>query len=167
VATPDVPILTLCDALAGAVNDGWTTYAINVVGKAERAYQVPVKPSEMDRYFGRRVYVFPDTYANQPASKLEDLNAYRVAFLTIEKFHGTGPPDLCWVDDRVKFVYDAIFQGLDFSHNTAGGMPGPLAIGTRRVWTEGFDDVPVYDQDMLVRQKIFWCEMSGLFREIA
>lgn len=156
--TPDVPILTFCDALVARIKAAWGPAAPDGV---QRAYDLAVRADKIGPADGRQVYVFPDTYGNEPASRKEDLNSYHVAFLVVEKYPDQGPPLLEWADARVKFVLDTIVDGLDFSHD------GPLVIGPRRVWTVGFDDLEVYDPGMLVRHKLFWCEPAALFREIA
>jgi hypothetical protein len=150
---PTTPTLTLCDKLVELLVAAWNPADPD---KAERVYEAPV---HADSVTGRKVYVFPATYTSEPASRGEDLYTHRVVFLVVEKYAGDGRPPVAWVDARVDFVWERVYQAFDFSHD------GPLKFDGRSVVTRSTDPVDVYDAGYLVKNKVFWAEVTFEFDE--
>jgi hypothetical protein len=152
------PIISLCDALVTALTTGWAPMIPNAV---TRVYQIPVKVESLS---GRQVWIFPVSYGDEPATRGEDLNSYRVAVVVAERFTDAGDPRTDWVDELVKFVKDEIVDGLEFVRGSDNGM---LSISGREIWTAERSEVPVYDVELLTQKKLFWCEIEFVFQEIA
>jgi hypothetical protein len=152
------PILSLCDALVSAVTTGWVPTAPDAV---TRVYQIPVKVESLS---GRQVWIFPVSYGDEPATRGEDLNSYRVAVVVAERYTAAGDPTSNWIDTRVNFVKDEIVDGLEFVRGSDNGL---LSISTREIWTAERSEVPVYDVELLTQKKLFWCEIEFVFQEIA
>lgn len=152
---PTTPTLSLCDKLVEVVRAAWQPAAPDLV---ERLYEAPIDTSKKGA--GRRVYLFPTTYSSEPANRGHDLYSHKIFALTVEKYEDAGRPPAAWVDERVDFVYEQLFQGLDFSHS------GPLLWGSRSIVTKTIEPVDLYDAAYLVQMKVFWCELTFEFNEI-
>lgn len=157
------PTLTLIDQLVTVLTAAWDAAdpPRGANDTVSREYTTPVAVESLN---GRKVYLFPIDYGGDPASRLEDWYMHGVAVLTVERYADAGPPPNDWVDERVDFVHDLLFSGLDYSHN------GPLrwtdAQSVKRtVWTDQSGPVPVFDVGMLATKKLFWSEVEFVFRE--
>lgn len=152
---PATPTLSLCDKLVELIRTSWQPAAPD---QAERVYEAPIDAAK--KGLGRRVYLFPATYTSEPADRGKDLYTHKITALCVERYEEAGRPPVAWIDDRVDFVYEQLFQGLDFGRN------GPLIWGDRSVVTRGIDPVDLYDAAYLVQAKTFWCELTFDFDEI-
>lgn len=151
---PATPTLSLCDHLVSLVRAAWNPAAPDQV---ERVYEAPLDAASIK---GRRVYLFPATYSSEPADRGNDLYTHKIVALCVKKYEAQGRPPVAWVDAEVDWVYEQLFQGLDFSHN------GPLLWGSRSIVTRAIEPVDVYDAAYLVQNKVFWSEVVFDFEEI-
>lgn len=154
---PSAPILTLCDALVGAIREAWQPGEPDNV---ERVYIAPVTADDLPTLLGRRVYVFPGRYTDEPATRGEDLSTYSVGVLIVERILEPGPPTNQWMDDRVDFVEGTIADALDYDGRSL------LRIGTREIWTESID-TETFNLEMLNQANLFWSELEVVLKEIA
>lgn len=157
-ATSDV--LTVGDALAAWVNAQWTGKGAN--DGAERLYQTP-DATALKTMTGRKVWIFPAEYADEPATRTEALNTYRFGVIVVERYATAGAAPKEWTDERVDWVADSLNDWLSF------GTPydrAHLQIGTREVFTAEVEPVQVYDPPMLIQKGLFWSEMEYVFQEI-
>lgn len=159
MATPDHPTLTLGDQLVTTIEAAWVPEAPN---DAIRTFDPRVTPETAKAELGRRVYVLPIGYRSEPASRVKNKWAHRFLVLTIEKFDETvsGGPDVEWADERVKFVLD-LKGWLDFPQASA-----LLKFGTRAVWTETFEEVEIYDPELLSDFGLFWSTIEVVYGEM-
>lgn len=153
--TPAVPTLTLCDQLVAELVSAWSPTGND---GAERCYEAVIG----EAHVGRRVYVFPDMYAVAGGTRGENSYRHTVGILVAERYTDSvsGPPTLAWVDERVKFVYDRVVVGLDFSKD------GALEFDGRYLVTESIDEVSVYNESELVQNRLFLSETRLTYLEI-
>lgn len=143
----------VCDAVVQKIKHAWGPKDPDDI---ERAYQIPL---QVDKILGRRLYVFPAKYASlEPANRAEDLREYTVPMLAVERYTAQGQPDRNWLDERVNWVEEMIWQLCENPRDSA-----PL-LGT--LWPQT-SDVDVYDPDLLNLKKLFWSEIEIVFREVA
>lgn len=152
--TPAVPTLTLCDQLVAVIAGNWKPASPDVV---RRDYDLPVIPKS---FFGRQVVAFPAAYQISAATRGQDGYEHRVTVLTVERYPDAGVPLVDWADTRVEFVFTQIVKALDFART------GALRFAGRTIWTREIAEVEVYDTDMLVSQRLFWCPVDFTFGEI-
>ncbi len=151
--TATSPTLTFCDKLAAVIAAAWNPTAPSAV---LRCYQFTF---DTEATTGRRVYVMPTDYGNEPATRSEDDWRHKVTVVIAERYTVAGEVSTEWIDERVDFVYDRIVDGLDYSH------AGPLVWSGRSVLTLGAD-VEVCDLDTLRTKKTFWSVVNLEFLEI-
>lgn len=149
-------ILTVCDALLPVV-----VAALDDPGDAvvERLYLAPLT---LDTDAFRHVWVFPASYANNPATRAEDEWVYAVGVVVAERYEDAGEPPAAWLDERVAFTQSKVFDALDFARTL-------LQFGTgsaRELWTQSSSCDVVYDSIRLSEKKLFWSELRFEFREI-
>lgn len=144
-------IITVCEAikdkLIETINDGTIT--------VERAYLGPVDPKSVT---SRMVYVFPRTYSNTPINRGADEWVYSVQVTVIDKYESPGEPTKSWIDDRVEWVQEKIYDALDFSRTDL------VFATTRRLRTQTAD-ITTYDYELLERST-FQSDIVFEFREI-
>lgn len=145
-------ILTVCDALVTAIETGLDHSTDAVV---ERLYLAPL---DMATDTDRHVWVFPSVYGSNPENRGEDSLTYRVAVVVAERYTSPGEPTVAWVDTRVTFTQEKVFDTLDFSRD-------PLVFGTTRRLLTTSGELTAYDPDRLQRG-LYWSEMTLEFREI-
>ena len=160
--TPAVPTLTLGDKLVDLISAGWSPSAPSAVS---RVFDVPITPTTLKTMQGRKVFVIPVGYRREPATRGgKNKWIHHFLILTIEKYDEqvSGIPTLAWADDLVKFVLD-LAGWLDWPQNGAN-----LVFGSpqRSVWTESFEEIEVYDPDMLSGHSLFWSTIDVYFGEV-
>jgi hypothetical protein len=159
--TPAVPSLTLGDELVSRINTAWGPTSPSAVS---RVFDVPITPQTAKTLQGRKVFVIPVGYKNDPASRSKYKWVHHFLILTIEKYDETvsGLPTLAWADDLVNFVLD-LTGWIDFPQNGA-----VLTFGTpqRTVWTENFEEVEIYDPGMLSGHSLFWSTIEVYYGEV-
>ena len=150
-------ILTVCDALVTAIDAAWTTKTADS-GSVSREYIAPLSTSELSSLTGRKVYVIPGDYVNNPATRKEDQWEYRIGVLVVERYASAGLPSNSWMDTRVDFVENIVANACDYSHSL-------LSVSNREVWTESLE-TQTYNLDLLNESNLFWSETSLVLREI-
>lgn len=162
----DARIISLCDQLVTALNTAWTSKAGD--DRVSRAYVAPVALDRSQPFAGRRVYLFPVSYQDEPATRDEDSRAYTVAAWVVERFPDDLPIDsddaTTWFDERVLFTEQTVYDSLDFGRDDAN-KPGLLVFDSRRVWTESAR-VGVYDWERMTGLQLFMAELEFTFREL-
>lgn len=156
---PEARVTEVCDAVVAAVAALWTPAAPNAV---ERTYLTPVEPGDLA---GRQVWVTPASFADEPASRGEDLGQYTVAVVVAERYADGGAVPRGWMDERVLFV-ESLFDLLgNYGQRRASGW---LSVGTpaRRHFTERAAVPAVYDWEFLSGDHCFWAELEFDFREV-
>lgn len=149
-------IAEVCDAIVAGIAASWSPPAGSGV---ERVYLAPVNAESIS---GRRVYVFPARYTDEPADRGEQLTGYTIAVLVAERFTDPGQPTVAWVDERVEFVESEIY---DLVGNYGSNVPFLEVTGHGKIWAETAD-ATVYDPEMLATKKLFWAELEFTLREI-
>ncbi len=129
-------------------------------GTLARQHAYAAQVHHVSKAVGRKVYVFPASYTSDPADRGHDQYTHRVIVLTVERYEDASRPTKAWLDERVDFVWDQLFTGLDFSTD------GPLKWSGRSVLTQSAGPVDVYDPGYLVSHKVFWSEVEFEFIEI-
>lgn len=164
----DARIISLCDQLVTTLSAAWTSQAAD--DAVTRAYVAPVTLDRSVTFAGRRVYVFPVGYQDEPATRDEDSRAYAVTVWVVERYPDALPIDsaqaTAWFDERVLFVEETVYDSLDFGRvDAAAGKPGILEFDNRRVWTESAR-VGVYDWERMAGLQLFMAELEFTFREL-
>ena len=147
-------IIAVCDYLVDVVEAAWT--GITADDSVERVYVAPIKLHEQA---GRHVFIYPLSYSNQPATRGHDEWSYQIGVIVIEGYEQPGEPTKAWMDDRVDFVQDKVFDPLDFSRS-----PAAVSGGLRMLTTEATCDV--YNIDQMIQEKQFRSELRFTFTEI-
>lgn len=147
-------ILDVCDALVSKVITAWT--AITADDSVERVYLAPIK---VHTQIGRHVYIFPTNYENSPATRSEDDWTYQIGVVVVERHDSSGEPATSWMDTRVNFVQDKVFDALDFAR-------APLIVGSGLGLITQTSSVEVYDETKLNELHTFWSELTFTFTEI-
>ena len=150
---PTAEILTVCDAVAGAIQAAAAVY-----GEAVTVERVYLGPVTLKNVSGCKVFVFPGKYANSPVNRAEDGWEYAVTVVICQRYEPQGEPPTAWLDTRVNFVQTCVNDALDFSRD-------PLTFATtRELWTASAE-VVVYDDARLDEEKLFWSQVAFGFTE--
>lgn len=162
--TPAVPTLTLGDQLVTLIDNAWTKTAKMAPDSVSRVFDVPVTPETLDTVLGRQVYVLPVGYRLETASRAKNKYLHRFLIIVIEKYpqDSSGLPDVAWADERVKFAFD-LRGWLDYP---ASGALMTFGTPQRSVWTESFEEVEVYDPDLLSNFGLWWSTIEVIFGEV-
>lgn len=160
-------IVEVCDAVVAAVLAEWAVVqgsAVAAPNECARVYVTPVGPDDIGRLTGRKVWVTPANYADEPASRGEDQDQHTVAVIVAERYPDAGAPPRAWLDERVAFV-EAVYDLL--ANYKPVRSPGALLVGSpaRRHWTERAQ-VAVYDWAFLDEHHVFWAELEFEFRGV-
>ena len=147
-------ILDVCDdvtvALTTAVND--------ITIPVDRLY---LAPYDLATDTSRHVWVFPAQYQPSPATRGEDEWVYTIGVVVAERYTTAGEPTPAWLDDRVTFSEQKVYQPLYDLLRTM------RTFGTtRRLWLSTAECRLVYDPDKLSEKKLFWSEFRFEVREI-
>ncbi|MFO0806037.1 MAG: hypothetical protein U0791_23270 [Gemmataceae bacterium] len=155
------PTLTLGDQLVTVIGAAWNPASPDAVS---RVFEVPVTEETAAELRGQQRWVIPLGYRDEPLTRGQSKWTHHFLILTVEKFPETqsGLPDLDWADERAEQVL-ALKEMLDFPKD--GGL---LKFGTpqRSVWTENFEEVEVYDPELLRDFGIFWSSIEVYYGEV-
>jgi hypothetical protein len=158
---PDHPTLTLGEQLVTTIGANWGPSSPDAVSDE---FDVPITPKTIAAVQGRKVFVLPVGCKDSPASKVKNKWVHRFLILAIEKYpeDQSGLPTKAWVKERVKFVL-ALKGWIDFPKDGA-----TLKFGTpqRSVWTENFEEIEIYDPDMLSGHSLFWSTIEVFYGEV-
>lgn len=147
-------ILEICDHLVDVVTAEWT--GIGVQDSVERVYLTPLKLHTQE---GRHVFIFPRDYENSPATRGEDSWTHQIGIVVAEKYDDPGEPPIAWMDERVLFVQEYVFNPLDFARSpqiVAGGLGLITQTST----------VSVYNSERMESDHMFWSEIALTFTEL-
>ena len=149
---PDARIIEVCDAavdLIVAALDNPTDATVS------REYLPDV---DAETITDRLVYVFPDGYSQvETNTRSQDLDEYRVVVLTVERYESAGTPPKAWIDARVLFVQQKIYETLSDARTVR-------LLDT--IWPEVAEVTVAYDPEELRERKLFWSEAVFTFREL-
>ena len=161
-------VLDVCDRCVSAIAERVPPDAASPAIAVERSYAPDWldpdfwsdNPKLLTAFTGRKVYVFPAGASQvQPATRGADLNEYRVAVVTLERYaDAAGQPPLAWTDDRVLWVQDNVFDLL----GDVRGDPPPV----RGCWPQGQEWRVVYSPELLRSDRLFRSEVLIAFRKI-
>lgn len=149
-------VLDLCDACAAAVSAAWVPTGDDAVA---RVYAPDVgltqdNPDTLVR--GRKVYLFPGAYASPLLDRGSLLRRYTVAWLVVERYaDGAGFPPDAWLDDRVAFVEQTVFNVL---RDPTLVLTGAVVSGVQPDPEAEPAVDPVYDLDLLIENHTFWSQ---------
>ena len=144
-------IVEVCDAVVAVIAAAWSPTGNDTVS---REYDADIDSKKL---VGRKVYVFPASYANpEPSSRSEDFYDYAVAVMVSERYEDAGRVPNSWVDDRIAFTRDKVYEPLSDARTL-------LILGTLYPLTAEVD--PVYDVDELRSRKLFVSVVNFTFRE--
>jgi len=108
---------------------------------------------------GRQVYAVPLDYSQvEFASRAQDLNAYPVGVLVVNRYTDAGAIPDAWIDDQVEWVEKIIWNPLQ-------NMRRDPLLGS--LWSHNAKVDLVYRVDYLQQNKLFWSEVTFEFHEIA
>jgi hypothetical protein len=147
-------IINICEEIRE-----WIEAGLNAPGDATVSREY-IGPVSVDSITGRKVFVMPLSYLNNPADRGEDEWVYGVQVTVIEKYTDRGDPTKAWIDERVLFVQQKVSDRCDFVRTM-------LVFGTnneRRLLTYA-NEVAVYDEALLVQNKLFKSDVTFEFRE--
>lgn len=155
------PTLTLGDQLVATIEDAWSPTSPSAV---ERLFDVPITPENASELQGRRVYVLPAGVSDEQVTRAQKLYRHRFVIVVVEKFDETvsGLPSVAWADAIAEWVLD-LKEWIDFPQ--AGQI---LRFGSpaRSVWTESFEEIEIYDPDLLMEHSLFWSRIEVVYGEV-
>lgn len=154
---PDARIITTAEAFKDAISTAWSPSSPNTIS---RVYVAPVSIDDLSNLTGRHIYVWPIRYSDQPENRGETRYFMTLGVLIVERYTTAGFPPNAWMDALVYFVENTVKPAVDYD-GTA-----PLAIGSRKVYTEKVD-VDVYDAEKLNQKNLFWSELEVELWEVA
>ena len=155
-------ILDLADAAVTLIGRAWATADPPRAppSAVQRVYAppIPLTGDAQDPLAGRQVYVFPGPYDASQVTRDEQFRRFTLQVLTVERFTGDGDPPNTWVDDRVTFVEQGVFNLLANRELKLVGeaTPDPDEPSTIDL---------LYDRPELIQQKTFWSVCTFHFIE--
>lgn len=155
------PTLTLGDKLVELIQTAWSPTAPSAVA---RVFEVPVRAETAASLKGQQRWVIPVGYRDEPVSRGKAKWTHHYLILLVEKFPETqsGLPNLAWADERVEQVL-AMKAALDFPQ---GGATLKFGSPERSVWAENFEEVEVYDPELLADYGMFWSTIEVFYGEV-
>lgn len=156
---PTSRVLQFCDALVTTIREAWGPTAPDEVARKYVA-RTPLS------FKGRRVFVYPTRYSDEPATRGEVFATYPVTLWVAEAYPEAA--DMAsdavreWADERVDWVEAVLYAAIDFG---SGDLP-PLIVGGRKGVVLESCEVGVCDADLLDTKQLFWSELDCVFREL-
>lgn len=151
-------ILDVCDAVAAALTTEIGGPPGDPAATVERVYQADIETRSLT---GRKVYVMPGSYAGvERPTRGERSQDNTVTVLVVERYTDQGPPPNDWLDERVEWVEETVFDLLDDEADVPAAI---LALGN--VWPQT-SEVLVFDQEMLREKNLFFSVVGITYREI-
>ena len=147
----DARLTEVAEGVAALIRAGWEPAEDDEIA---REY---VDESKFADLRGRKVIVFGTGFREaERVSRTEVVNEYDVTVVVVERFEDKGVPLKEWLDERVYFVEQELFNRLNVD------QPGELLLGS--LWAETVDVPECPDPDLVLR-KIFWAEVAVSYRE--
>lgn len=154
----DARIIQAADAAVALILAGWTGRGAD--DGAERVYapRVHLSGDEAPALAGRHVYVFPFPYSAEQLDRGSQWRRYSLRVLIVEQYKSAGDPPTSWIDERVYFVEQKVFNPLaNESLKLIESMSADLdAVST-------LDEV--CDRETLIQHKTFWSYATFPFAE--
>lgn len=151
-------ILDLCDAIVTLIGSNWSPTAPDAVTR-EYGPDVGLDASDSATLIvGRKVYVFPTSYAVPQLQDRELVDKrYSAVALVIERYTDAGTPPTEWMDERVLFA-EGLYKLLR--------DPDLVLLDTAIPDLENGSTVDVvYDIVRFAEQRTFWSQMTLNFQE--
>lgn len=159
-------VLDLCNAVVTAIQTAWNPTGPDAVSRVY-APDVGLSPDETDTLIsGRQVYVFPAAYGSPGlATRSELWRRHTIAVLVVERYTAAaGAPTTAWIDDRVAFVEQQIFNLL---RDPTLELAGSVVTQAFPIPDEEAGRVdPVYDLETLIEHRTFWSQATFEFQEL-
>ncbi len=161
-------IVDLCDQLVSTIATEWGSKGKDDL--VERTYLARIGETELDSFLGRRVYVFPGTYDNNPLTRGQDQWQYTVDVLIIERCERVadmdeGDPLNRWLDERLLFVEQTVAEAIDFDGRADNFLKFTDSSSiARRVRTLSIE-TETYDEDLLSQHSIFRSSLKVVLAE--
>ncbi len=111
---------------------------------------------------GRRVQVFPSTYAGGPVSRLSDQNDYSIVIVVAELYPDDGPIGARWIDGLVGWCEQLLNEIGSVRAARLLAVEGQPDSG---LWPETAECTTVYDLEELTERKLFLSVLTVLYRE--
>ena len=148
-------LLEVADVAAAAINAAWTGRGAN--DGAERSYGLQISLEEL---VGRKVLVIPIGDGEvERLDRATTIREYRLAVITVERCLETGLPSDDWMDQRLEFCREVVFDILNVDRKTEYlGTPATL-------YTESIDRPSAFDQDLYWDSNAFLCQIDVALRE--
>lgn len=145
-------VLDIADAVVAAIEAAWGPTDPDSV---ERDY---LFRADLDRMQGRQVRVYPLSYTDNPASRGsvdggESICEFGIGVTVAERCTEAGKPSREWVDERVTFAEEKVYNVLS---NRLPGVSKSLTLEA--------DAGSVYDIGILGQNRAFWSEFEFVFR---
>jgi len=145
-------ILEIADAVVDAIVFAWGPSSPSA---CERDY---LYRADLDKMTGRQVRVYPLRYTDSPAARGsldggEAINEHTIGVTVAERYTDAGKPTVAWMDERVAFAKEKIYDLL------SDRLPGVSNSVTLEA-----NVVSVYDIGILGDNRVFWSEMEFVFR---
>lgn len=105
-------LIAAMDAAAALIRAGWLAVAPDGV---TRAYTPPINltPDAAPQLAGRQVFVFGTWSVREQLTREAQLREYRIRPLLVEQYaDGPDDPPTAWVDERVRFFEQQVFDPL-------------------------------------------------------
>jgi len=153
-------VLTVGDALATAFTNRFALLVPPCI--CERVYETTHDLGEVD---GRKVEIYPLSYVPfEPATREEAYYDFRYSIVTLERFREHKRVPRIWLDDRVTFVEEQIFNPLDPTNKERAELI--LVIDSDSYWPIEVECTTVYEYNILRQNKVFWSEVEVVFRKL-
>jgi hypothetical protein len=154
-------VLALADAIAVKLNVLFVANSIAVT--ATRQYEVT---HELGLMTGRKVEVYPLSYNPfEAADRSTSFYDFRFSIVTLERYETKGLVPKVWLDERVNFVEEFIFNPLDPTGKVLASTL-MVIVNSDEFWPIEVEVTSVYDIGYLRRHKVFWSEVEVAFRKV-
>lgn len=146
-------VLTLADALVTEIAAAFA--GASVTADVTREYEIQY---DLGKFTGLKVHVFPTAYLTpESATRAEDYVDAECVVVTAERYTANGKPTKAWLDTRVGYVDQYIFD-------LVRQIEQPLVGGS--FWNRRADVACVFDLKMLRQHKVFWSEVEVTYRRL-
>lgn len=108
---------------------------------------------------GKNLWLFPGIYTdNGPSDRTANVYDLTINAVFAEKYTDDGIPPDEWVEDRIEYVENNIFNVFSEDQTLYGTQTN--------YWSQGATINVLYDAEMLDEHKLFWSELEFVFRKL-
>lgn len=155
----DARITEVCDGVVALVEDWWGPTSPDDVSAP---VEFDLDTAKLD---GRKVWVFPASYAGAPVNRGEDQGDYSLTITVAELYPDAGAIDKAWFRERVKFCEDLLAAITNVrGPNLLSDEADPDRTG---LWAQESGVTTVYDVELLTERKLFLSVLNVTYREHA